>query len=814
MDHVLSNAAGGARQRIGPWSFARAMLVASAFGCVSSVSEARITQLQVVRVESPTFDGMTFGSVGAYEKITARASGEIDPALPGNALITDIQFAPRNARGMVEYSTDVFILKPIDPAKGSGKIFYDVVNRGNKGSYTTFNQAAAPSGVANTPASGAGTGLLMRRGYTIVWSGWEDSAIIGTGPNTLAATLPIARNPDGSSIVDKMIVEALFDNATGTDLALPFAAANVDKSQAYMVVHNHTQFVGGPLVNRVTVPASVWSYVDNLTVRINRNDPFLAPYDQGAAFEFVFPAKDPIVEGVGFAATRDLISFLKHDTSAQNPVRNAVRYALGRGDSESGRYLKGLLYWGFNADENGRIVFDGMSPHISGAHFIAANDRFGDANATGRSYQRHLTAKMEFPFTYEVRTDPLSGLTDGLMKRCLASRTCPKIVHTDSGNEPYLKPVSLLTTDGPGNGVTPTDIKLPANVRVFTIGSTQHGPAGSVTTTPSGVCQQPGNPNQWAPYVRNLGIELDDWVTRDIAPPASRHGRVSDGTLVRPSSTPGQNFPAIPGVTYTGWYNPVDVLDKSVLPNMPIPGKAYTIMVPKTDENGNDVPGVRTLDVQVPLATYTGWGVRRAPFAENEDCALTGQYIPLKATQAARVAAGDPRPSVAERYPTFEVYDNQLISAINRSIQERMLLCEDGASELARLRANGVTRGVPNPPATFASYSFPLENIAGITASKPTLSPANGKMVSERLTVNAPESCNVSCEIVSIYGNDGATSADWEITGPLTARLRAEQTGRNPRVYTLALQCTDPASSASSLETVSVTVPRNQGRGR
>src|SRR5947199_1607062 len=451
---------------------------------------------------------MPFGAVGAYEKITARASGEVDPTLPGNALITDIQFAPRNARGMVEYSMDVFILKPIDPSKGSGKIFYDVVNRGNKGSYTTFNQAAAPSSVANTPASGAGTGLLMRRGYATVWCGWEDASLIGTGANTLTASVPVAHNPDGSSIVSNTITEQIFDNATGTDVPLTYAAANLDQSQAYMVVHNHTQFVGGPLVNRVTVPTSVWSYVNNTTVHIDRSAAFLAPYDQGAAFEFVFPAQDPIVEGLGFAATRDLIAFLKHDTSTQNPVQNAIQWALGRGDSESGRYLKGFLYWGFNADENGQIVFEGMNPHISGAHAIAANDRFGDANATGRSYQRHLSAKMEFPFTYEVRTNPFTGVTDGIMKRCLVNRTCPKIMHTDSGNEPYLKPVSLLPTDGPGNGVTPTDIVLPDNVRVYTIGNSQHGPQANVTTTPSGTCQQPGNPNQWAPHVRALGIAL------------------------------------------------------------------------------------------------------------------------------------------------------------------------------------------------------------------------------------------------------------------------------------------------------------------
>src|SRR5438876_2513033 len=678
MDHVFFDATDSG-SLIGFRSLARAAFAVAATVCVASVSDARITQLQVVRLESPTFGGMTFGSVGAYEKITARASGEVDPTLPGNALITDIQFAPRNARGMVEYSMDVFILKPIDPSKGSGKIFYDVVNRGNKGSYTTFNQAPAPSGVANTDASGAGTGVLMRRGYTIVWSGWEDASLIGTGANTLTAALPVARNPDGTSIIARTITEQIFDNATGTDVSLTYAAANLDQSQAYMVVHNHTQFVGGPLVNRVTVPTSVWSYINNTTVRINRADPFLAPYDQGAAFEFVYPAKDPIVLALGFAATRDLMSFLKHDTSTQNPVRNAIQWALGRGDSESGRYLKGLLYWGFNADENGQIVFDGMSPHISGSHFIASNDRFGDANATGRSYQRHLSAKMVFPFTYEVRANPFTHVVDGLLKRCLTNNTCPKITHTDSGNEPYLKPVSLITTDGPGNGVTPTDIALPANVRVYTIGNSQHGPQASITTTPSGTCQQPGNPNPWAPHVRALGIALDDWVTQGVPPPTSRYARVDDGTLVRSLPQAGQ-FPFIPGVTYTGWYNPVDVLDKSVLPNMPIPGKSYTILVPKTDAEGNDLPGIRTPDVQVPIATYTGWGLRRAPFAANEDCALTGQYIPFPVTRAQRIATGDPRLSVEERYGSIGNYNYLYAVAVKQMMADRTVLVEDGAT--------------------------------------------------------------------------------------------------------------------------------------
>lgn len=805
------------------WRFARTTLAAGVLVLAAGEAGAYITSLEVVRKESPTFDGMSFGDAGQYEKITYRAHGEVDPALPGNALITDINGAPKNANGTVSYAMDVVVIKPIDPSKGSGKIFYDVVNRGNKGSWATFNGAgvATPRADAPSGAAVAGSGLLMRRGYTIVWSGWEDTAVIGSGTDKLQASLPIAKQADGSPIVDRMIVEQIFDNTnvtTSNTFTLPFAANAMnpsdvvtdDPTKAYMVVHNHTAFTGLPHQDRVPVPTSVWSFVDGRTVRINRTDPFLSTYDAGAAFEFVYPARDPIVEGLGFAATRDLISFLKHDASAQNPVAGAIRYALGRGDSESGRYLKGFLYWGFNADENGRIVFDGMSPHISGAHAIAANDRFGDANATGRSYQRHLTAKMEFPFTYGVRANPFKPeQVDGIMKRCLASGTCPKIAHTDSGNEPYLKPVSLVTTDGPGNGATPTDIALPDNVRVYTIGSSQHAPGGSVfsTTAPS-PCQQPQNPNQWAPYVRDVGIMLDDWVTKGVTPPGSRYARIDQGTLVRTAG----NFPAIPGVTYTGWYNPVDELDKSVLPNMPIAGRAYTILVPKTDADGNDVSGVRTLDVQVPVATYTGWGTRRAGFATNEDCALTGQVIPFKATIAQQQSSGDPRKSIQERYPTFDAYDAQLIGAVNTTVANRLLLCEDGNAELARLRNLGVAAQVPNAPAAFAPYSVPLAQISGVSASQPTLWPPNGDMVPESITVDAPYTCNLQCYVTQVTANDGATPADYQVTGALQVELRAARRGNgNGRTYNVAVQCTDPQTQMSATRTVAVSVPHDQG---
>ncbi len=629
-------------------------------------ADARIIRLEILSVQSPTFGGLAFGSVGTYEKIFARAYGEVDPSDRRNSLITDIDLAPRNSSGMVEYSADVHIIKPVDLSKGNQRIFYDVVNRGNKG-HGAFNEVG---GNNPTTAADAGTGLLMRRGYTLVFSGWEDEGLVPPGNNRALARLPIARNPDGSSVVEHTITEVIFDNANGTDLELTYRAANLDQSQAKMLVHNHTHFIGGPLVDRVEVPASVWSYVDDTTVRINREDPFLAPYDQGAAYEFIYPAKDPQILGLGLAATRDVVSFLRHDTSAENPLRGAIQYVIAHGSSQSGRYLKGFTYWGFNEDETGRTVFEGIQPKISGAHAIASNDRFGDTNATGRSYQRHLSAKQEFPFTYEVRFDPISGLTDGIFARCQVTDTCPKVMHTDSANEAYLKPTALVTTDGLGN-----DIRLPDNVRVFMVAGTQHGPSSAPQTTAT--CQQLSNPNPHNPIVRALYMALDDWATRGIRPPASRYPRVSDGTLVPSLPQSVQGFPVIPGVNYTGWYNPVDLLDKSTLPNMPIPGKSYTVLVPKTDVDGNDIAGVRHPNIEVPIATYTGWALRRAPFAEGEDCALTGQYIPFAATKAERLADDDPRLSLEERYRNHGHYVSRVARAADRLVRQRLLLDED-----------------------------------------------------------------------------------------------------------------------------------------
>jgi hypothetical protein len=407
-----------------------------------------------------------------------------------------------------------------------------------------------------------------------------------------------------------------------------------------------------------------------LTVRIHRDDPFLAPYDAGAAFELVHPAKDPVVLGLGFAATRDVVSFLRHDTTEANPLRAGIRYALATGPSQSGRYLRSFIYWGFNEDSAGRRVFEGVMPRISGAHAMPLNDRFGDTDATGRSYERELTSKMEFPFTYEVRTDPVSGLTDGLFARCQISGTCPNVMQLDGGNEAFLKALSLLSTDGVGN-----DIELPENVRLYYVASVQHGPASVAAETP--FCQQLSNPNKTQPHIRALVLALDAWSTQGVLPPESRYPKVSDGTLAASLPQAGMGFPKIPGVRYTGWHMPVAVKDKTSLPNRWTSGKEYAVLVPKTDADGNDLAGIRTVEIRVPIGTYTGWALRRAPFAENEDCATTGQYIPFPKTRAEREASGDPRLSVEERYRDRADYVSKVEQAADELVREGLMLEED-----------------------------------------------------------------------------------------------------------------------------------------
>jgi hypothetical protein len=667
---------------------------------VATPTEARITRIQIIATESPTFGGYSWPGVGQYEKIVGKAFGEVDPTDPKNAAVVDIALAPRNVRGNVEYAFDFYILKPIDLTRGAHKMMYEPPNRGSK-TWSAF--ARVPGG--NDPGSITdplvlANAFLMPRGYTMVWSGWDKSAGSNTANFNATITLPTARNPSGSSIIGPAY-EYIVSSATS--FTLSYGAATLDKTAAKLTHRVHLN--DAPVV----IPASGWEYTSASGTAI-RLLPAGTPFVANDIYEFSYTAKDPTVNGLGFAAVRDWNAWLRYDAmddlGAPNPLAGDVTRIYSAVLSQPGRMLNDFRYLGFNQAENGRIVFDGMMQWIAAGDGLNMNYRFSQPNRTERNRQDHLYLEGVFPFANVTTTDPTSGRTDSRYARCLATGTCPRSVEVNSANEYWVKAGSLLHTDPTGT----TDLPDSPFTRNFLISSHQHGVGNAAV---KGACQQFLNPLDSGPVQRALFIALDEWVDGQ-APPASRVPRLSDGTLVPPLPQSAVGFPDIPGVTYTGLKTTRYLFDygpsfyttgiATINPPLvtapyqdnPLNGPIYPSFVPKTDSDGNDIAGVRLPDVTVPLATYTGWALRSGPQA-NDGCEAAGQYIPFARTEADRLASGDPRPSVEERYPSFGEYYSEVIRAIDGLVKTRLMLCEDAEREQARLLQAGLNAGVPPP---------------------------------------------------------------------------------------------------------------------
>ena len=639
----------------------------------ATTARAEVVRFEVIRTESPTFGGRAFGMVGQYEKLIARATMGVNPTDPHNRGIVDIDLAPRNAAGLVESATDVVILRPVDPTKGNRRIFFTVINRGNNNSPPLFNDVLT-EGSANNPTApdDAGNGYLMREGYTLVWSGWQGDVPAGGGRMKL--DVPVLKDVSGS-----YRFEIIFDNSTNpAEATLAYPAADMDPKKATLTVR---QRPGDP---RQTPAGMSFSFKSPTTIVVNRP----VGFDAGAVYELTYTAKEPMVMGLGFAAPRDIISFLRREKADRSGNPNPLllngaplierAYAFGR--SQSGRFLRDFLWQGFNEDEKGRVVFDGLMPHIAGSRKMFTNFRFAIPGTFSMQHENHLTPGDQFPFTYAVMTDSVTGKRDGILAKCLAAGNCPKIIQTDTATEYYNARASLVVTDTTGK-----DIELPSNVRVFNFSSTPHGSSNTATGAPEALatCQFQSNPLHVGAQMRALLFALDKWVTSSVEPPPSRHPKRSDGTLVAPEPA-STGFPAIPGVAAKGLHNPLRVVDHSTQP--PTEGGSYPVFVPKTDADGNDVGGVRIPWVDAPIATYLGWNLRKAGFAEGELCGLNGSSIPLAATKAERQAKGDPRLSIEERYPTPQAYVDQVKKSVDRLVQERLLLPDDAALAIERAK--------------------------------------------------------------------------------------------------------------------------------
>ena len=637
--------------------------------------------------QSPTFGGLSFGSVGQYEKLRGAAFGELDPADRRNAVITDIGLAPVNARGMVEYSMDIFILKPIELSAGNHRLLFDFNNRG---SMRVGQLNDAPSTNDPTTAADAGTGFIMDRGYTVVSNGWDISA---RGAGSMKITVPVATN-GGAAITGPSYEYIVFDNNATLASELAYPAATLDKSQAKLTVR---ALLGD---EPTKIPSSGWDYTSAGGKEICLH-PEGTPFEQSHIYEFTYTAKDPMVAGIGLAATRDFVSFLRNAGSAEgNPLAGDVQHTFSYSISQPSRTLNDFQTLGFNEDEHGRRVFDGILSHTGGGSGDQINYRFGQTDRTERNRQNHLYPEAVFPFAHQVLTDHLTGKTGGRSERGMETNTCPKRFEVNTSNEYWCKAASLLHTDTQGN-----DLPDPENVRFYLLSGLSHG-VGNTSDRKNN--QQFTNGVSTYAAHRALLVALDEWVSQGIEPPESRAPRSANDAVFavpRPGFQTGYvppedlGWPGIPGVTYNGLITTRYLLDfgpgfdRGVLSNYPptLAGRlTYPIFVSRVDEDGNEVAGVRLPPVEAPIATTTGWALRRAGFGENDGGESDGQHIHFKTTRAERLAAGDPRLSLEERYQDHDGYVKAVTKAARQLEEQRFLLPADVQNHIDEAQASSV----------------------------------------------------------------------------------------------------------------------------
>jgi hypothetical protein len=629
-------------------------LIVGVAGLPGPVS-AKVVKFDITRIESPAFEGRVFGTVGSYDRIVGRATIAVSPDDPHNRIVVDLDRAPRNGQGLVEATTDVEILRPTVAANGNRRLLYEALNRGNKLSLALFNDHVT----VNDPARAvdAGNGFLMNRGYTLVWSGWQGDVAPGGG--RMRFSPPVVAGVTGPARED-----FIFDNTDDPIIApLSYPAADLDPAKAKISVRARE---ADP---RATPADLSFAYEGADKISIQRPDGF----DAGAIYEFIYQARDPKVMGLGFAATRDVVSFLRNETAdtagAANPLAGRIDRAIGFGASQSGRYLHDFLYLGFNADESDRMVFEGLMPHISGGKKTFTNYRFSQPGRSPYQHADMLYPGADFPFSYPVITDTLTGKTDGFLKRCLAAGNCPRIVKTDSELEFYQQRASLVVTDSKGE-----PLAMPDNVRLFLISNLQHFAYANARPDRVKTCAFPTNPLNAGAPARALLVALDGWISNGTLPPASRYPSRSDGTLVSPGIDE-VGFPHIPGFDYTARMARPTVINAETMP--PEKGAAYPVFVPKTDADGRDLAGIHLPTLEAPVATHTGWNLRKRGFGEGELCDNNGSMIPFAATREERQKTGDPRLSLAERYPNEGDRAAAIAKAAQQLVQDRLLLEED-----------------------------------------------------------------------------------------------------------------------------------------
>ncbi|MFN0169813.1 MAG: alpha/beta hydrolase domain-containing protein, partial [Bryobacteraceae bacterium] len=637
-------------------------------------------QAAVVRVEvkerSDVLAGKAFGSTGPYVRLTGKIRFAADPTKPANQLVTDIGYAPRNAAGKVEYSADFYALVPRDPAKGNGAVLYEVSNRGRKGLLGTFCRGDA--GFDPRLPGHFGDGFLLERGFALFWMGWQFD--VPPERDLLRFYAPVAR--DGGRPITGVVRSDFVPDKIVTTIHLadrthiPYRAINPADPSIQLTVRDLRL---GP---RTVIPRAEWQFAkeeNGQPVPVDTHVYMRAGFQPGRIYEIVYRSQDPPVAGLGLAATRDLISFLKHG-GADGPLGDLhlhIKRAIGIGSSQSGRFLRKFLYDGFNQDESGRQVFDGVWAHVAGGGRGSFNHRFAQPSRDARPFFNFFYPTDIFPFTDVEQTDPETGITDGILVRSRKANVVPRIFYTNSSYEYYGRSASLIHTTPDGK----KDVPPAPLTRIYLIAGAQHGP-GSFPPHRNGT-RQPANSNDYRWTMRALLVAMDRWIATGKEPPPSRYPKADADQLVPLGAL---NFPKLPGVprpdpiqtAHRVDYGPDFRTRGIVSVEPPKLGPVFGMRVPQVDTDGNETSGVRLPVVQVPLATYTGWNFRDPSIgAPGEFYSMVGSTLEFARTRAERVERGDPRPSREERYGSLDEYLKKLDTAARSLAGEGFVLESD-----------------------------------------------------------------------------------------------------------------------------------------
>ena len=651
---------------------------------------ARSPRLRIDVDRVQPLDASVPGAVGPYDKLIGTIWGEVDPSDPRNAIITDLALAPVNANGMVEYRADFVLLEPHDLSKANGILRYDAPNRGN---------------MLTLPPDPA----LLARGYAILHAAWQGD-VPKSRPDRMTLAVPVARERDGSAITGIVRAELLTPQAA-TELALPggtfnsamlpYEPASLDNAASeYSLTRRRNE-----TDPRIAVPKSDWRFATTNAA----DNPFPGVPDAGKVslkggfdprdlYELVYPAREPRVLGLGLAALRDYVTFFRSKSvdsfGNKNPLAGCIEHTIGVGISQAGNLLKTFVHLGFNRTLDGGRVFDGVFAQVA-PRLTSVNVRFGQPGGGSGLRTDHTgfgTAPRGLAPDYH---DPLTGRTGGILARSAADGTSPRLFLALSSMEFWVLQGSPVLHDPYGR----EDLAQPSDARVYVYSSTQHGGPAGARWDPDHSRYPAGVMNQHDDTFRALFLALADWVARGTEPPPSRVPRIADGTLVRPQAVrypvmKGVSFPVdgrptlVPEFEYRGWYDDWSVFDfgprfsaqdesgiVDFLPPRPI-GRAYDLLVPQVDADGLEIAGIRSVQVQAPVGTSLGFNYPADP-SVRDFLGLSGAFIPFHKTKAGRLAAGDSRLSLEERYGTQQGYEDAVRRAAERLLKERFLLRED-----------------------------------------------------------------------------------------------------------------------------------------